>query len=207
MRSNLVIRIQKLFRRSDYIPEGADTSDEQWDDLPYGGPGLRAGAAASPADRETEREWTDLLSWDQAAAQVRAAANPSPSPAAGVAPTDDEQEWAAALARAKRPTLIGTGTPTIAVAKAAPAAPARTAAQERSLRQLGAADDDAEWSQRLARAKARAESDRGKTTEEEAEWRSLIARAKARPSLRPDRGNGAKAMGWMRAGAKAGAIG
>lgn len=71
---------------------------------------------------------------------------------------------------------------------------------------LAPADDEQEWAAALVRAKACAESDRGKTGDEEAEWRSLIARAKARPSLRPDLGNGAKAMDWMRARAKAGAI-
>lgn len=69
---------------------------------------------------------------------------------------------------------------------------------------LAAPDDDAEWVTKIARAKAGAEA----AESEQAEWRLLIERAKAgRSSAPPARSDLAKAMAWMRAGAKAGAVG
>jgi hypothetical protein len=78
MGQKLRARLERLFRPSHYVPEGADTTGERWD-LPYGGPGLIIpGASARPsavaaelADDAIDRDWDELLSWAHAAPPER----------------------------------------------------------------------------------------------------------------------------------------
>jgi hypothetical protein len=229
MGQKLATRLQRIFRGSQEIPEGADTSDEHWEDLPYGGPvrfftrpssrafvrEINDLGAGNERDDERDPEWLELLSWAKVADVASAAASLPAEPlraAAEPSPTDEAEEWAAALARAK--TVATTSTSVGAPGKPAVAA-LPLAAPPLSV-PTSAPDEAAEWAACLARAKAETSAADVEAAEwaatlarakaEEVEWRARIQRARIRPTAREEVGNLAKLIDRMRAGSKGRAV-
>jgi hypothetical protein len=207
MGRKLAARIQKLFRGARYIPEGADTSDEHWDDLPYAGaepaPAARVAMASGVgqelgADPVVDREWQQILTWAHGT-----------GPAEPDASTDDEiEEWMVALARAKSAFVSAATDDEAQWAECLARAKLVSAAVSPPV-----IDEEAEWAATLARAKAQAEAPRpqpaldARLSDEDAEWRTMIERAKARPAVRAELNDLSRLMDRMRAGSKSRAAG
>jgi hypothetical protein len=236
MGQKLVARIQNLLRRAQDIPAGADTSDEYWEDLPYGGAGFASVSRASVTktvaqylgdDPVVDREWQELLGW--ATGGAVGVAVPAPlsardeseqrTPAlarakaatVSAAPDEEEAEWAACLARAKAAAVAAR--PDMADEEQEWLATLARAKAHAEADAVALFSEEQEWLATLARAKAQPEkrpSSRRKDVrekDEESEWRTLIERAKARPTVRAELRNLSQLMDRMRAGTKMSATG